>query len=315
MRLHSQLHVCQLPYRAYPRPVFTLPRDFRVVPKLHFLRDAPSLIIVRPLLIISSETTFPPTPTSASINVSRHDATCYLPDNPPTLAHFLSARIEPVWPENLSGFHTRCIICEQSMCDYSRKAAIQEDDEASGWERGGRWMAYGTEPHHDIYGDEDEQEAAGIYWQKSARVPPVPQPPVTGNPKLSNISTQLAMLRVSRRFALESLPQMLEYPEIEHTCCTPTGRCGIPIHVMTAGCGHHVGHARLQRWISLGKNWCRFCGISWFREEHDKTARRMIWRECTDAAVVAFDLWAGMPEDEEGWNEDSGVGKGEGTPY
>jgi hypothetical protein len=75
-----------------------------------------------------------------------------------------------------------------------------------------------------------------------------------------------------------------------------------------------VGHSCLLRWILLGRNWCRYCGALWFREQHSETLRGTIWRKVADIEVVGIDLWAGIPEDEhglQGQNENGRVGEGE----
>jgi hypothetical protein len=212
--------------------------------------------------------------------------TYYIPDNLPTLAHWLVSLVDPVWMGELSGFERRCTICEQTMCDYSRRAAIQRDDEADAQKRQTEREAQDTQqdtpPNHGIPRDEDEQS------KPETQRPPAPPLPVTGsspNSKLSNISAQITILhtlRILQPVAPRSVLQTLEHLEIGHTCCTPAARCEIPLYIDTDGCGHFVGHACLQRWTMLGKNWCQFCGKQWFRKEHDHTLRLAMWKEGTD---------------------------------
>jgi hypothetical protein len=218
----------------------------------------------------------------------------------------------------LSGFERRCTVCEQTMCDYSRRAAIQRDDEADAQkrqiEREAQDSQQDTPLNHGIHQDEDEQS------KPETQRPPAPPLPITGsspNPKLSNISAQITILhtlRILQPVAPDSVLQTLEHLEIGHTCCTPAARCEILLYIDTDGCGHFVGHACLQRWMMIGKNWCRFCGKQWFRKEHDHTLRMAMWKEGTDTGVVAFDLWVEMPEDGDGLqdrDEDGGIGEGE----
>jgi hypothetical protein len=74
-----------------------------------------------------------------------------------------------------------------------------------------------------------------------------------------------------------------------------------------------VDHSCLQRWVLLGRSWCRCRGALWFRKQHEETLRGAILREIADIEVVGIDLWAGMPEDEHGLHGRDEIGKvGEG---
>jgi hypothetical protein len=288
--------------------------------------NTPLAIVIRPVPIMSMPSSLSPTLSLILIDRPSRDAACYFPKNPPTLAHWLTSRIEPVWMETLAGFHKRCVICEQPMCDYSRKAAIKRDNDAEAQARQQGEKARDTRGEVDsqqvrdtpvnpaMPQDRDDREAPN---RASPQDWPTPQPPAKGslpNPKISSLSAQIAILRLLQPIASASSPHTLTYPDLGHTCCTPAGRCEIPLHISTTGCGHYAGHVCLQRWILLGKNWCRFCGVLWFREQHDKTARRAIWKECTDTEVVGIDLWADIPEDGDGLqgrDEDGRVREGE----
>jgi hypothetical protein len=129
MSSYWQSHVCRLPHRTYLR--LGLQCCLSSTERLAYVCSNTLLPIVkRPLPNMSIQMNLHLLLPVKSTGCQRHHATRYLLDNLPTLAHWLKSRIEPVWVGTLSGFHTRCTICEQPMCDYSRKAAILRDEEA-----------------------------------------------------------------------------------------------------------------------------------------------------------------------------------------
>jgi hypothetical protein len=134
MSSYWQSHVCQLLHRTCsPQYLHFHLSSTRCY--LHRLYITLLYIAVYPLVIMSMPISPPHTPSPISIDSPRHDATYYLPDKPPTLAHWLTSYVDPVWMGELSGFERRCTICEQTMCDCLRKAAIQPDDEVDAQKR------------------------------------------------------------------------------------------------------------------------------------------------------------------------------------
>jgi hypothetical protein len=48
-----------------------------------------------------------------------------------------------------------------------------------------------------------------------------------------------------------------------------------------------------------GKNWCRFCGVVWFKEEKNKIKRMALLKECYQGRADHVEIWGAISGREE----------------
>ena len=227
---------------------------------------------------LSTNHSFPP------VISARHDATEYIPDLPPSLAVWLMLRTKNVSKIGLAGFDKRCIVCEQFVCNFWTEAC----DHRVRWltkEAAKEGLATLTpQPYLRRRLSEDFVERSVLAQQRPSL--PLSTKCLSPNPDVSSISAQLAQTQTFVPFQTRNTTEPIppKYCRWDksgvHTCSSPTGSCKIAVKILTRGCRHIIGQDCLYRWIIAGKNWCRFCGVVWFKEEKSKITRMALLKEC-----------------------------------
>jgi hypothetical protein len=175
----------------------------------------------------------------------------------------------------LEGFNKRCMVCEQFVCTFWNRICSYRVEWLTREKAKEKLATMTPQPHLRRRLSEDSIERL-IHVPLPPTLPPplICQPP---NPDMSNITAQLAQKRSSiypfqPRIATKgTLPEYCRWDETNvHTCCTPAGSCKLAVQILSPVCRHVISQDCLRQWVIAGKNWCRFCGVVWFKKRRTR---------------------------------------------